>query len=851
MITGKEAKTPIPLLFPAIVWILGIVLGFYLYSTLSTLPPNTIIIASATTFLLLLSLYVFIKRRSIRFGILLLTIFLLAFLRSFVFSSLPPNHINNLLDKKGNFTQKVTFTITEEPKFIDNEFGLSYLVRGEFSHIAGNPTVGRFQSYIPARFIDEEQAPLVFGKNYSMIAEVVKVPSDGLVKFPELRFNQHKYPQVRAYPKGLVKGEVSGTEKELSKYKHLLNNVRVGIVNRIDSRFTSEEGAFVKAVLLGIREDVGELRDLIDKGGMAHLLAISGLHLALIVFLLSLILKIFRIRRTPLWITLIIFLIFYGELCNWSPSISRAAVMLSLIMISLILQRKPCYNNTLIATVLIITAVNPAQIFSVGLQLSFLSVLILINIVPYFDKSLLKAFKKRFGLTELRGLHKLLYDGTMLLIVSTFMAVFLTPLTIIYFNRFSLNGIVGNLLSIPLMGILLPLSVLLIALPEVPALILPYHKTLSLAYSIFYKWVNFSAHLPFYYDFVKFGKLQLTLSYLLLISLCLFIRQRILLKELPSNESETLNGDDSLNLIKKAQRYRVATLIFTLLFLISLFPFSSDKLRITFYDVDHGDLFLIVTPQKEHILIDTGPTKSMKGHFKKSALPNFRERGIKKIDWLIITHPHKDHHGGFKSVSKNVKVNNLMVNDFFTKSDIWNEYKEVAIERGINTVVIQDTTSIQLKKLRLKIIHPDKHFSTENVNDNSIVAKLTYGSFSALFTGDIELDAENYLVRNYETYLDSRLLKVAHHGSITSTSIDFMERVNPDFAVISVESKGKRNLPHPIILKSLNYLNENLFLTSKDGTIDLITDGYDVIISTSGSKRRVNHPLIISSPASQ
>ena len=185
-------------------------------------------------------------------------------------------------------------------------------------------------------------------------------------------------------------------------------------------------------------------------------------------------------------------LLAYAAICLWAPSVTRAAIMIILYLLTKILQRKPVANNILFASLLIITAVNPNQLFSVGLQMSYLAVFVLLNILPRFR--FIKIKKEEL---EYLSRGKQILNGILILICTSFILnIFLAPLTAYNFHQFGFNGIAGNLLGIPLIGLILPLSMIIIFLPEF--MIPVFKNSFQLIMIGFEKCTSFSAGLPFH-----------------------------------------------------------------------------------------------------------------------------------------------------------------------------------------------------------------------------------------------------------------------------------------------------------------------------------------------------------------
>lgn len=842
-----------PLILPAIIWIAGLLCGFFLQINLQL---NHFICFIIPCFIIISALFYIVRSSSFKILLLTLLIFQIALLRSNMLSLFPENHLSQLFSINERITGEIKMRITGEPQLREYLYGRSYRIQGELISIDEYPAKGKILLSFPESHLVTGDNDLYRGNIIGTVAELTPYQyTRGFSRIPKPYFTNRSIEAAvaRARTPVYISPVSDKTTSLLFGFRVQTANLRRQLSARIDSRFNLPEkyhdfrrdgnlktsnSSFVKAVLLGDREEIGEMRDLLAEGGMSHLIAISGLHLAIISLIIMTVFKILRIRRTPASLLLVLFLITYGELCYWSPSVSRAVVMISLLMICRILQRKPSYNNILAAALIIITTIAPLQIFSIGMQFSFISVFVLINILPLFDP----VFKKLF-LSDKKALFSFFtYRLAQILVTTLFITLFLIPLNLYYFNQFSLNGLIGNLLGILLLGLILPLSVVVILLPPVPFLISIFSLSFNFLLFIFNNWTEFAASLPLFLNFIPFSFYQVLLAYTILGASVLMLKDIFVVKVSGINDfpGSTYTNKRKLSPSRTFKLYSpVLSLLFLMLF-ISFLIQKENRLIITLFHVGHGDLFLIETPDNERIMIDTGPPEEDGIHFRQAALPYLKQQGINSLLWLIITHQHNDHYGGLPYLAKNLKIENLMITEHFYHDPVWLELQDYVNKEETILHVVSDTTHIPLKNLKCKILHPDASFSSDKANEMSIVLKLTYRDFSILFTGDAEINSELHLLAHYPHYLNSRFLKVAHHGSRTSTSPRFVETVDPCFAFIPTARYSRFNFPHPETLKTLDYLGDYLFISAYDGTLQIKTDGITASMRTMVSERRVS-----------
>ncbi|HBJ2609295.1 TPA: MBL fold metallo-hydrolase [Clostridium botulinum] len=248
---------------------------------------------------------------------------------------------------------------------------------------------------------------------------------------------------------------------------------------------------------------------------------------------------------------------------------------------------------------------------------------------------------------------------------------------------------------------------------------------------------------------------------------------------------------------------------------------KSNELKVHYIDVGQGDSILVQTKDK-NILIDAGTRKS-----SDSLISYLKKQHIKKLDYVIATHPHEDHIGGMPKVIEEFEISNFY-----------------APKKTANTKIFKDMI-LQLKKKNLKINVAKKGISLdlsnnssldflapvkdnyENTNDSSAVVKLTHGNTKFLFTGDAEKTSEKDILNSNED-LSSNVLKIGHHGSHSSSSKEFLDKINPKIAIISCGKNNDYRHPHKETMKELNKRNIEVYRTDIDGNIVLTSDGENI-----------------------
>ncbi len=274
---------------------------------------------------------------------------------------------------------------------------------------------------------------------------------------------------------------------------------------------------------------------------------------------------------------------------------------------------------------------------------------------------------------------------------------------------------------------------------------------------------------------------------------------------------------------KKIKYLSLAILTITVIIVWSVvFEQVKDNiLEVHFFDVGQGDAIFIETPNGQQVLIDGGPDKTVLE--KLSQVMPFYDR---KIDLLILTHPDADHITGLVSVLEYYNIGRILFSGLTKDTAIYQKWQDLIEDKEIPLTVAQAGQQIILQEgIVMKILWPDQSLLesfSEPCNNVSIVGQLIYGRTEFLLTGDIEKKVESHLLKE-NWPLESDILKVAHHGSKTSSSYDFLKAVNPQIAVISVGEKNRYKHPHEEVLERLKDIL--VYRTDDYGDIEIMTDG--------------------------
>lgn len=582
----------------------------------------------------------------------------------------------------------------------------------------------------------------------------------------------------------------SGTEKQNFLNLFNLKNIRQTILIHIESKTSVTMSSYIKTLLFA---DNSSIDDQVMNGykeiGIIHLLSISGLHIQFLIAGLTYILWRMGVTREHTYILLVIFLPIYGSLTGWGTSIFRAVVMSLISQTGSQIRRPISGLDSWSWTLIIGLWIDPYQLFSIGFQLSYLLSLALI----LFSTSLFNQSK---------------YSIINSLAISFILTLISIPILSFHFFEFSWIGMFANLLFVPLFTwFIMPLMILLFFSSYFFSGTLFFQFLIHLAEQLLgmIEWLVLKIRL-FPYGTIVTGKVPLMLFVVTIIVIVIFL----------------------IALEQRKKRKRVLILLVTVFIGFIQYQKYSPFGEVLILDVGQGDATLIKEPFGKGVyLIDTGGAlafekeewqirKNQSTVSNRVLIPVIKSLGVTKLDQVLITHGDEDHMGELIELAQGIEIKELVFPIGTTKKQSFFDAAQALEKSGVALRVVSAKQSReQLFGPSLAVLWPLDN--GEGENNDSLVLYGKIGQFNWLFTGDIEETGEAEVTALYPN-LKVDILKVAHHGSQTSTSERFIQKIKPKKALISCGLNNRYNHPNEDVLERLDSVNATVYRTDLQGS---------------------------------
>lgn len=615
------------------------------------------------------------------------------------------------------------------------------------------------------------------------------VTFSGFVEDLPIRMNENgfdfgKYYKSKSIFFKIYSSEVQPSAEIIKDYSPYALGMRVKnfVSDIIDDNYKGDYSAIMKAVLTGNKKEFSDEFDkVLVRTGLKRFYYPAFLHVMLFMSLITLVLGAFDRKKRD--ILTVFLLIIYASVNCGSSVFVKLSTMLALFTFLKFRFGHVYYLDVIGITAIIMGLINPLVYFDTGFVMSMLSSILIYYFFDYvYDK-----------LAFLR--IKYIRRSVTLGLICT---IGLIPITAYFFNDVSLYSILVSFVMLPCVELLLVLSPLLIAL-------LALFHTAPVIRQAASCMLFVLKYLPIWVDKIRFLNIALPKPGILLLIIYLLIMVA------------------AVKYVKNKKHHARLALFAAAALTVSAAVCEVSRLNdveITFVNVGQGDGALISAPYRFNVLIDGGGGNAYSDYNPGETvyLEYLKTEGITTVDSAFVSHYHQDHVQGIIAAMENIKVRNLFLPDNMEGSEWRTALENAAEESGTAVHYISEETLLTYNNgMTIRIIPPAKKTAiSDDENDTSYVYYVEYGEFSAMFTGDMSAFAEKNLI-DINKVKQADLLKVAHHGSRTATSREWVEAVSPQYAVISVGENNTYALPNDEVLENLG--DTELYRTDYDGDV--------------------------------
>jgi competence protein ComEC len=578
----------------------------------------------------------------------------------------------------------------------------------------------------------------------------------------------------------------------------------------LDRHLEPEAAALNRSIFLGEAEwlDRG-VREDFTRCGLAHIFAVSGLNVAILAWVLDIFIRLFGLK--PAWRSIILMAAaaVFCAVVGFQASVVRATVMLTALLAPAFLRYKVEPLTALAAAALVILGLDPRALWQASFQLSFVCMFSIILLKPPLDNWLnldeergslrrrrFAAFANRYVLPEVK------------IVVAAQLGVM--PLLAHYFHMVPVVGVASNFLAAPLVWAIMATEVILLVIGAfAPAAAWVFGGALTLLSHLLLELVRSWSVMP---------AVSLSMPSWPLWVCALYYAVLFGWAALPREPSPFFHAKQRARLL-----LALVAIAAWLVWAPVVLRGAGTGLRATFLDVGQGDSCLLELPGGPVVLVDGGDAFVHAG--ERIIAPFLESHGIERLDAVIATHPDSDHIGGLPEVFREVFVAWLIEGPAQSQSLIYGELIETAKRRGArqDRVFAGDWIEAPMGT-RLLFLHPPQGAAYSNHNNLSLVVMVDWGACEILIPGDIERPGERDLLASGAD-LSCDVLKVAHHGGATATSVEFLERARPTLAVISCGRENRYGHPSPDVLERLTSAGITVARTDRDGAVTIRSNG--------------------------
>lgn len=622
---------------------------------------------------------------------------------------------------------------------------------------------------------------------------------NGILKSPPCGVNpsQFDYARYLRYKNTftlLYVGEewkiLSGADDYAGRLLSGLNDIRTKILKLHSKNINSPMLEVLGGIIFGddaVNPDDDTKKAFVNSG-IIHILAASGMNVTLIFGIWFFVAKSLRLNYRFSVITGILLILFYTCMTGFGPPIIRASIMLILILVGKLIDRKTSTMSLLFFVALIMLLYNPLMLFDIGFQLSFIVTFALILTAP------LIAFNFKF-----KPVNYIL--GCC--IIPVIAQMFAAPLQLYYFNTFALYSVFANIAIIPVLslvsfaGFISSMLAVINSIADKVCIAADFLLNPFLVYIV--NVADFFANLPYAIMYLKKPSIfQIILYFIILLIIIFSLKYKI------------------------KNRFIAISLSFLIFILLASFiPLKNNKTEIIFFAVGNADAILIKSPEEKYFLIDSGkyPYASRYSQAKNIILKYLTDKGVKEIDSFVITHFDSDHSGGSIDLMKNLKINKIYISDNSEDTNLSSKIISYIDNNKLNKQIVSNRQEIYKEKgFKILLIKPKgENILTEN--QQSIITMLVTENMNVLFMGDGDKNSYKALPEEFKNNI--KIIKIGHHGALNSLDYEMISDIN--VAVISTGA-NVYNHPHPETVNLLKSYNKQILRTDYHNAVKIVID---------------------------
>ena len=575
-------------------------------------------------------------------------------------------------------------------------------------------------------------------------------------------------------------------------YESFFPNIRNKLSDLIECYPYGGRSGILRAMIFGDRSGLSrETYKQFAQTGIAHILAVSGMHVGIVVMLLSFFLNVLTLKKKTVYAIIVLCMILYAGVCGFRPPVMRAVILLSLVIGATLLERPKNHENSLFAALIIILAVDPQSLLGPSLQLSFAAVWS----ITTFHKPLMDMLGGRFR-------DSWLTTNVLSLVLISFLATLGTaPVVAAHFEELPVYGIPANLLAVPLTFCIVSFGAASITATALGPLMAPLAGVLSFftggLITVLDTFSYFISGLPC--STLKTGSISLFAG--CSFTVWLYCLSRSSGRQLP----------------KKGLVYIPLIFLLTMVWspVVESFREGEANGAVLFFDAGQGDAALVAVENTRYFLVDTGPAYEKTSTVETLIIPGLRNAGITHLDGIFISHNHSDHMGGLATLVREVDVERIFCSTVLEDSlkTLYGE-RVTGLSAG-DSIAVNNTGILVLSPGDLSRL-PEKE-EHDFQNNASLVLRWDVSGTRILFTGDIDDSIQRHTVF-WEQRIRSDIIKIPHHGA-RGLDIDFIRAVEPSISIISCGIGNRYGHPSASTLTKLNNEYSKIFRTDIHGTI--------------------------------